>query len=145
MLGKRLSELSQANGTHDFALKAMRTSIDEVMRNTSRREPRFYQDYKIGAAAIAGAMAIILVLALLPGESGFARFTASKIIGGKNPVHAADIIRGGDSFHGKLIFETTALMKTEPFATSYAQCVERAKQARRTFRCTLAFPAISQN
>jgi hypothetical protein len=67
---------------------------------------------------------------------------AREIIGGKNDVHAAGIMAGGGSFAGQLIYETSALMKTEPFANDYARCVEKAKTAKKSTRCTLTFPAL---
>ncbi len=141
-IGKRHGEHAQALGNAAASLANLQKSVDRVEINTRVIQPRFYQDYRIWAAVAGGALALVLLLALLPGEASLSRFVARKIIGGKNDVHAAGIMAGGDGFTGQLIFETSALMKSEPFAKDYARCIERAKAARKVTRCALTFPAL---
>ena len=141
-IGKRQGEHSHALGNAATCLATLQKSIDRVEQNTRVIEPRFYQDYRMWTASAGGALALVLLLALLPGETGPPRFVARKIIGGKNDVHAAGIMAGGSSFAGELIYETSALMKTESFANDYVRCVERAKAAKKRTRCKLTFPAL---
>ncbi len=143
-LAKQNSEYAQAQAAAKASQSVIETRLDEVVRNTRMVKPRIYEDYRIWSAFGAGVMALVLLLALLPGETAPSRLLARKIVGGKNDVHAAGIMAGGDSFHGNLIFETTALMKTEPFASDYARCVKRASAARKVTRCSLTFPALFQ-
>jgi hypothetical protein len=123
--------------------RAVRAHIEEVSRLALYREPRFFRNYKIWTAAGTAVLAMLLVLALLPGDSAIARFAAEKIVGGKDRLHAANIVAGnGDAYRGELIFETSALMKVEPFASTFAECVKRAKQSRSTFICSIKFPRL---
>jgi hypothetical protein len=144
-----LEKLSAAQGAHQKAVNdgqsAVRAHIEEFARLALHREPRFYRSYKIWTAFAAGALALLLTIALLPGESGLARFTAIKMVGGKSPLHAAEIIAGGDAFHGNLIHETAAFMAVEPFASQYGACAERAKHAHKDQSCTLKFPPIVED
>lgn len=143
-LAKPLAEQGKRGEDAGIALAAIQKQLDDLVRIARRVPPRFYQDYRFWTAFGAGFSAFLLLLALLPGETAPSRFVARKIIGGKNDVHAAGIMAGGNGFTGQLIFETSALMKSEPFAKDYARCIERAKAARKVTRCTLTFPALVQ-
>jgi hypothetical protein len=123
--------------------RAVRNHIEEIARLALYREPRFYRNYKIWTAAGAGGLAMLFALALLPGDSALARFSAEKIVGGNDRLQSANIIAGdGDAFRGELIFETSALMKAEPFASNFGECVKRAKKSRSTFTCNIKFPRL---
>jgi hypothetical protein len=144
--GQALLRLSTKIGQHHAAanemLRSLRTHISAVGQSAQYREPPFYQNYKIWTAFGVGVLALLLVLALLPGESSISRFAAVKIVGASNPLHAAKIIAGGDTWHGDLIVETAALMKAEPFASSFAKCVEEAKRKKRLSTCQIMFPKL---
>lgn len=136
------SQLAKHHAAANEAIRDMRAHITAIGRISEYCEPPFYQDYKIWTAAGAGVFAILLVLALLPGGSAISRFTAVKMVGGANPIHAAKIIAGGKAWTGGLIVETAALMKSEPFASSFANCIERAKRKPKPSDCTVKFPIL---
>lgn len=45
--------------------------------------------------------------------------------------------------HGELMAETKAFLDNPEFRTAYAKCIDRAKAAKASVRCTLLFPALS--
>jgi hypothetical protein len=140
-LGRRQSEHHAAANE---AMRGLRAHITSLAQTVQLRDPPFYKNYKIWSGAGFGALSLLLVLALLPGESAISRRLAIKMVGGANPIHAAEVIVGGNALRGELIFETAALMQSEPFASSYAECVQRAKRNKKALTCTLKFPAIVQ-
>jgi hypothetical protein len=146
--GQAINQFGRRQSEHfaaaNEAMRGLRAHVTSLAQTAQFREPPFYRNYKIWTSAGAGALSLLLLLALLPGEGTMSRHLAVKMVGGANPIHAAEVIAGGDALHGKLIFETAALMQFEPFASSYAECVQRAKRNKKALTCTLKFPAIVQ-
>jgi hypothetical protein len=136
------TKMGQHHSAANNALRDMRSHITAVGQLAQYREPPFYKDYKIWTAVASGVFGVVLILSLLPGNSSISRFFAVKLVGGSNPIHAAKIIAGGDLWHGNLIVETTALMKAEPFASSFAQCIEKAKRKPKPSTCKIMFPIL---
>jgi hypothetical protein len=146
--GQAMNQLGRRQSEHHAAandvIRGLRSHITSLAQTAQFREPPFYQNYKIWTSAGAGALSLLLILALLPGESEISRSVAIKMVGGANPIHAAEVIAGGNALRGELIFETVALMQSDPFASSFADCVQRAKRNKAAFNCTLKFPGIVQ-
>jgi hypothetical protein len=138
------TKMGQHHSAANNALRDMRSHITAVGQLAQYREPPFYKSYKIWTAVAGGVFGVTLILSLLPGNSSISRFVAVKMVGGSNPIHAAKIIAGGDTWHGNLIVETTALMKAEPFASSFAQCIEHAKRKPKPSTCKIMFPILIQ-
>jgi hypothetical protein len=136
------TKMGQHHSAANNALRDMRSHITAVGQLAQYREPPFYKDYKIWTAVASGVLGVALILSLLPGNSSISRFFAVKMVGGSNPIHAAKIIAGGDLWHGNLIVETTALMKAEPFASSFSQCIEKAKRKPKPSTCKIMFPIL---
>jgi hypothetical protein len=136
------TKMGQHHSAANNALRDMHSHITAVGQLAQYREPPFYIDYKIWTAVASGVFGVALILSLLPGDSAVSRFVAVKMVGGSNPIHAAKIIAGGDLWHGNLIVETTALMKAEPFASSFAQCIEKAKRKPKPSTCKIMFPIL---
>jgi hypothetical protein len=136
------TKMGQHHSAANNALRDMRSHITAVGQLAQYREPPFYKDYKIWTAVASGVLGVALILSLLPGNSSISRFFAVKMVGGSTPLHATKIIAGGDIWHGNLIVETTALMKAEPFASSFANCIERAKRKPKPSDCTVKFPIL---
>jgi hypothetical protein len=136
------TKMAQHHSASNNALREMRSHITAVGQLAKYREPPFYKSYKIWTAVASGVVGVALILSLLPGESAISRFVAVKVVGGSNPLHAAKIIAGGDVWHGNLIVETAALLKAEPFASSFAQCIEKAKRKPKPSTCKIMFPIL---
>lgn len=135
-------EQAELYATSNMSFSAIQNRLEIIEWQTKSVKPRFYEDHKIWAAFISGGLALVLILALLPGESPPSRFLARKLVGGNNDVHAAAIMAGGNSFSGGLVAETSALMKNEQFAHDFARCVAKAKYAKSETRCKLKFPIL---
>ena len=98
--------------------------------------------YWLGGAALAGMVALGLLLVLVSG-TGFGRSLAVKLAGAETRWDAAQLLAGdGSPLHAQLMSETRTLLKVPSFLEPYDACVERAKRAKAPFNCKLKMPPL---
>jgi hypothetical protein len=104
-----------------------------------RRQNRYW----LGGTTIATLIVTWIMLALIAGTSLGRRFSVWQA-GADSEWQAAQLLASHGSYlHGELMAETKAFLDNPDFRSPYAKCVDRAKAARASVRCTLVFPALS--
>ena len=93
---------------------------------------------------VAGAVALVFLVQILPGSSVPARALAGFVVGESDATSAAAIVAGqGDRFDAAALRATLALAADDAFIKDYKSCIERAKKASEQTRCTLRFPQVN--
>lgn len=104
----------------------------------AKRSP--WMDLSLGLGAGIGFT--IFVLWLVAG-SNLGQSIAVTLTGGKNRLQAAQMLVGqGNTYRGKLVAESVALVHDSKFGPHFAQCVDRAKKARVRTQCTVSLPPL---
>jgi hypothetical protein len=106
---------------------------------------RFSPGWVLIVPAVTGALAVVLLLALLPANWAITHHFAASILGERtNRFAAAGTLLGDSDRHQSAVFAQTAAALTDAnFARQYDACLGRARQVKagRT-ACTLDIPAL---
>jgi hypothetical protein len=135
-------------GRFDKAVEAFSQRADAAVEKSTREwqgvlRVRRQNRYWLGGAAAAAIVVIWIMLALISGTSLGRRFAVWQTGADTEWQAAQSLASHGSYLHGELMAETRAFLDNPEFRTAYAKCIDRAKAAKASVRCTLLFPALS--
>ena len=153
-MDKRVSgSLDKITAAVDQRLKSHSAS-DAIIRAKASAEiadlktmimQRFGLGWAFLTPAIGGALAAVLFLALLPGNSFFARSISASILGERDNRFAAagTLLGDGDSRQTVLFAQTAAALASPTFRAQYDACLTRARSiSKGSVSCTIDVPAL---
>jgi hypothetical protein len=145
-LNKMISAIDQRLKTHseNEALGRIRSSseLTDLRRMIMQR---FGLGWAFIAPMILGALAVVLLLALLPGDGYFARSFAASILGERDNRFAAagKVLGNGDDRLSVLFSQTATALSSLTFRTQYDACLSRARAVKTgRVQCTIDVPAL---
>ena len=128
---------------------SIETRVADSVENSHRRWQSVFarnrrDRYWLGGAALAG-MAALSILLMLASGTRIGRSLAVSLIGTDSRWDAALALAGnGSPLHARMMSETRTLLNDPSFREAYVACVERAKQAKAPFNCTLKMPLLRE-
>lgn len=144
--------INEVRTRHDELASSI-TSVDNRVAGRVETSHKSWQEvmtanrrdwYWLGGAALAGMVALALLLTAVSGTVA-GRKVAIKLAGGDNRWHAALLLAGqGSALHGQLMNETRALLEDPAYRAKYADCIERAFRAKRNFVCKLVMSPLNR-